>query len=70
MVTSGLDNSLVPRLSVTTAAQRGALQLMLHGIQLGGSPDRRSLPLNAMRTFNLYKLCVFGGVRDANFEFV
>jgi hypothetical protein len=71
----GLDSSLVPRLSSTTALQRSSLLLTLRDSRLVESPDGRSLPLCAksggvLRTSALYKLCTIGGESDAHFEFV
>jgi hypothetical protein len=65
----------VPPLSATDTIQRGALELVLCDTHLTDSPNSRSLPLcaksgGALRTSDLYKLCIFGGVRDTNFEFV
>lgn len=75
MMATGLDNNLVPRLSATAAAQKDALHHLLRGVQLCAAPDRRSLPLcgkgaGGLRTSTLYKLCVFGSMKDTNFAFV
>ena len=75
VVMHGIDNFLVPRLTVAAARQKQKLAGILAATHLSPVSDQRSLPLcgakdGKMKNSRLYKLSTMGGVLSRHHDFI
>jgi hypothetical protein len=75
VLTTGVQNTLVPRLTAAGERELAAVELLLAAVRLNDAADTRSLarcckPDGGLRVSDLYKLCTLGGVEAPFCSFI